>query len=209
MKISNELFQKLEATASNSLSKYSTEDRIQTAVYYTITGSSLQTSKKLKELHGLDIKASTIRHWKNTSNWWPDLILEVRKDFNEKMDSKLTGIMMKAVAELEDRVNNGNWKLNPKTGELQRIPLTAHELAMDTLAIPFDKRALGRGEATSRTERISSDDLLKGLEKQFRAILRLQNESIPLIKQPDGSFSVNEEDNSELVEENEEQKTNE
>jgi hypothetical protein len=80
---------------------------------------------------------------------------------------------MEGADKLEDRVRNGNIKLNPKTGELNRIPMTSGELAKDAVGIPYDKRALMRGDPTSRTEKVDPKAMLEDLAKQFKKIVEL------------------------------------
>ena len=86
---------------------------------------------------------------------------------------------MEGADKLEDRVRNGNIKLNPKTGELNRIPMTSGELAKDAVGIPYDKRALMRGDPTSRTERVDPKLMLEDLAKQFVKIVEM-NEPKPI-----------------------------
>jgi hypothetical protein len=86
---------------------------------------------------------------------------------------------MEGAEKLEDRVRNGNIKLNPKTGELNRIPMTSGELAKDAVGIPYDKRALMRGDPTSRTEKVDPKLMLEDLAKQFVKIVEM-NEPKPI-----------------------------
>ena len=168
VKIDDELFE--DIVGNNT--KYTPEQRIMAATYYAVTGSSLQASEKCGQT-GTHIPASTIRKWKNTTSWWKPVLHEVRKAKQEELDAKLTSIIMEGADKLEDRVRNGNIKLNPKTGELNRIPMTSGELAKDAVGIPYDKRALMRGDPTSRTEKGDPKAMLEDLAKQFKKIVEL------------------------------------
>tara|TARA_R110002020_G_scaffold2465_2_gene11548 strand:- start:531 stop:1178 length:648 start_codon:yes stop_codon:yes gene_type:complete len=168
VKIDDELFE--DIVGNNT--KYTPEQRIMAATYYAVTGSSLQAADKCKA-SGTAIPASTIRKWKNTTSWWKPVLHEVRKAKQEELDAKLTSIIMEGAEKLEDRVRNGNIKLNPKTGELNRIPMTSGELAKDAVGIPYDKRALMRGDPTSRTEKVDPKTMLEELAKQFVKIVEL------------------------------------
>ena len=174
VKIDDELFE--DIVGNNT--KYTPEERIMAATYYAITGSSIQASEKCKS-QGTPIPASTIRKWKNTTSWWKPVLHEVRKAKQDELDAKLTSIIMEGAEKLEDRVRNGNIKLNPKTGELNRIPMTSGELAKDAVGIPYDKRALMRGDPTSRTEKIDPKLMLEDLAKQFVKIVEM-NEPKPI-----------------------------
>ena len=174
VKIDDELFE--DIVGNNT--KYTPEERIMAATYYAVTGSSLQAADKCKA-QGTPIPASTIRKWKNTTSWWKPVLHEVRKAKQEELDAKLTSIIMEGADKLEDRVRNGNIKLNPRTGELNRIPMTSGELAKDAVGIPYDKRALMRGDPTSRTERVDPKLMLEDLAKQFVKIVEM-NEPKPI-----------------------------
>jgi len=192
VKIDDELFE--DIVGNNT--KYTPEERIMAATYYAVTGSSLQASDKCKA-QGTPIPASTIRKWKNTTSWWKPVLHEVRKAKQEELDAKLTSIIMEGADKLEDRVRNGNIKLNPRTGELNRIPMTSGELAKDAVGIPYDKRALMRGDPTSRTERVDPKLMLEDLAKQFVKIVEM-NEPKPIEAEIIENDSIEEQSMEEL-----------
>ena len=192
VKIDDELFE--DIVGNNT--KYTPEERIMAATYYAVTGSSLQASEKCGQT-GTHIPASTIRKWKNTTSWWKPVLHEVRKAKQEELDAKLTSIIMEGADKLEDRVRNGNIKLNPRTGELNRIPMTSGELAKDAVGIPYDKRALMRGDPTSRTERVDPKLMLEDLAKQFVKIVEM-NEPKPIEAEIIENDSIEEQSMEEL-----------
>ena len=192
VKIDDELFE--DIVGNNT--KYTPEERIMAASYYAVTGSSLQASEKCGQA-GTKIPASTIRKWKNTTSWWKPVLHEVRKAKQEELDAKLTSIIMEGADKLEDRVRNGNIKLNPRTGELNRIPMTSGELAKDAVGIPYDKRALMRGDPTSRTERVDPKLMLEDLAKQFVKIVEM-NEPKPIEAEIIENDSIEEQSMEEL-----------
>lgn len=162
--ISDKLFEDLGTN-----SKYTNDDRILAATYYAVTGSSLQAEKHMAAV-GRICPAVTIRHWKNNSKWWKPVLAEVRKAKNEELDAKLTDVIMCGVEQLRDRMENGNVKFIPSTGEMVRVPLTSTELARDTIGIMYDKRALLRGDPTQRIEKTSTDETLRMLAESFIAM---------------------------------------
>ena len=149
---------------------YSAEEKIRTAALWLMGHSSYELEPILQ------IPAETIRTWM-VSSWWKDLLKELRRAKNDELDIMLTRVMHKTAKQLEDRVENGNYKFNPKTGEQERVPLSSSELAKDGLGIPFDKRALTRGDATSRRENVevNQEAMLEQLANQFAKIVK-QNE---------------------------------
>ena len=146
--------------------KYSPEQRVAACAFYCIG----ESSRKIEKLLG--IPAATVRYWMQQP-WWTDLLRQVKKAYQEELDGKLTRIIHKSVQQLEDRVENGNIIRDPQTGELVRVPLRANELSKDGLGIPFDKRALTRGDPTSKIvkETISPEKMLEQLAEQFISIV--------------------------------------
>lgn len=149
--------------------KYRPEDRIYAATCWVVLGSREKASQHC------GVPADTIGYWMRTT-WWKNLVKLVRRAYQDELDAKLTGVIHDGVDALQDRVENGNFRVNPATGELHRVPLSSTELARDAVGILFDKRALIRGDPTSRTEKISSEEILKQLAAQF---LKLVKENEP------------------------------
>jgi hypothetical protein len=147
--------------------KYTPEQRIQAASYWTITGNINEVARKT------NIPSSTIRWWKNRTVWWKELVRQIRKSKQDELDGMLTGILIKGAEQLAERIEHGNHRVHigedgQRTG--YRVPLSSGELATGALAIPFDKRALLRGDPTSRTERGGNEEtqaLLSQLAKNF------------------------------------------
>lgn len=76
----------------------------------------------------------------------------------------MTDAINQAIFQMTDRINNGDYVRDTKTGEIVRVPMKGKELAVSA-AVVFDKRSLIRGDATS----ISSKkiDPLKDIEKNM------------------------------------------
>lgn len=170
--LSDELYVKLSKRGgfqSKELGRnYTAEEKIEVCQYWM----SGLASRAIEPY--VNIPAATIRYWMQQP-WWKELLKELRKAKNEELDNKLSRIIDKSADALIDRIENGNFKVNPRTGDLERIPLTSSELSKDGLGIPFDKRALTRGDATSRVvkEEASPEKLLEQLAEQFVRITKL------------------------------------
>mgnify|MGYP001583285903 CR=1 FL=1 len=149
--------------------KYTPEQRIQAATVWTITGNCAEVERQT------GIPAYAVVFWKNKTTWWKELTRQIRKTKQDELDGMLTGLIMGGVEALQDRVKNGNHKVYfDEDGQRHeyRVPLTSSELAKDTLGIPFDKRALLRGDPTSRTEKGGNTEtqaMLAQLAKNFEA----------------------------------------
>lgn len=138
---------------------YSKELKIQACSIFTSIGSVRKTAESL----GLPIPV--VDHWKKEAPWWNELTQHFRKEKQQELDALLTNAVHKAVNDLTDRLENGDFKLDLKTGELHRVPVGAKDLAVIS-AIVYDKRALLRGEATQI--RVDSKGTLEALENKFK-----------------------------------------
>jgi hypothetical protein len=150
--------------------KYTPQQRIGACAQYMVTGSS----RAVERLNG--IPASTVRAWM-LDPWWKELSREVRKAKQDELDAKLTGIIMKATVQLEDRVDNGNDVLD-KNGELRKVPMNSSQLAKDAIGIIYDKRALVRNQATSIVEHKDDKTILRDLATQFVKIMKENEPSL-------------------------------
>lgn len=108
-----------------------------------------------------------IRQWK-TQGWWKELELEIRQTQNIEMDTKLSKIVDRSLDAVLDRVENGDFIYDQKSGEIRRKPAALrdlHRVSVDTIS----KRELLRGNATERKEttQVSINEQLKMLAAEF------------------------------------------
>jgi hypothetical protein len=108
-----------------------------------------------------------VRQWK-TQPWWKELEAEIRQTQNIEMDTKLSKIVDKSLDAVLDRVENGDFVYDQKTGQIVRKPVAlrdVHRVSVDTLS----KRELLRGNATERkeTSQVTVAEQLKLLAEEF------------------------------------------
>lgn len=108
-----------------------------------------------------------IRQWKGQP-WWRELEAEIRQSQNIEMDTKLSKIVDKSLDAVLDRIENGDFFYDQKTGEIKRrqAPLRdIHRVSVDMIS----KRELIRGNATERKEntQVSVAEQLKLLAQEF------------------------------------------
>lgn len=116
------------------------------------------------------VPVAQLKRW-NDEPWWHEIIAKVKKEKNEVLDGKITETLDKTLDMIQDRVENGETYYNPKSKEYYNLPLKAKDAAIVT-SILFDKRQLIRGEATSRTESISSEEKLLALKQNFENLAK-------------------------------------
>jgi hypothetical protein len=143
---------------------YTDKEKLNAVCVFAVTGNSRRCAEITK------IPEATIRAWKSTQ-WWLEATSRVVAEKDEELTFELSALVDKAVREVNDRLDNGNYIYDTKRGEMKRKPVDAKELAIVT-AIAIDKQQLLRGKPTARTESVSQTERLKDLQEQFRKFTR-------------------------------------
>lgn len=126
---------------------------------YLITGGN---SFKAAELSAVpDMKPATIRQWKSRCAWWEKAEGFAKHLLQKDLDRAYTKMLHRTEQEIFNRVEEGDVVLL-KDGSQVRKPLGGKDL-MYIHGIIHDKRAMIRGEPTSRTERVNPMDVVKEL----------------------------------------------
>ena len=127
------------------------EVRLEAAIAYLITGNTEEAGRLC------NVPGRTIRDWMKTS-WWEDVLIEARTIKQKELDALWTGLIHKSTSKLRERLDDGD-PVMTKTGEIKYLPVKAKDLAIIT-SIAVDKRALLRGQPTSRTEKVTIEERL-------------------------------------------------
>lgn len=140
---------------------YPMEKQVEACTIYAATGNP----QTCEELTG--VPAKVVREWRK-EGWFQDLMKEIRDESNEKNDVIFTQIIETALAEVQDRLQNGEAYVQ-KDGTIGRKPVSVRDLAL-VAAINIDKRELLRGKPTSRVESVGEQGKLEKLAEMFTAL---------------------------------------
>lgn len=137
------------------------EKKIAAVAQYLILGNMSLVAAST----GIDV--DLLRHWK-MQPWWSDTEKEIRATENIEIDGKLTKIVDRSLDAVMDRLDNGDYIYNQKTGQIVRKPVNMKD-AVSASKEMLTKRELLRGNATERKEttQISMQDQLKALALEF------------------------------------------
>lgn len=140
---------------------WSQEAKIQAVSQYLVLGNMALVSATTGIGHEL------LRAWKQQP-WWKEMEAEIRLTENLDMDNKLSKIVNKSLDAVLDRVENGEFVYDQKTGSIIRKPVNMKDVAKVSVDM-LSKRELLRGNATERKEvtQISVADQLKELALEF------------------------------------------
>jgi len=145
-------------------SRYSIEDRVTAATHFLVTGNMAQVSK------ATGIPETTLSGWRK-SEWWVPLVADLRSEYDEELDGKLTGLLHRAVDALICGLDRGDTVLvRGSTGsyESRQKSVSARDLAVIS-GIIYDKRALLRRMPTSIRDD-GCQDKLKAMAEKFGQI---------------------------------------
>jgi hypothetical protein len=138
---------------------YNLEQKTDACALYCVYGDVDQVA----ELTGIPVKF--LRLWKDEP-WWKEIQKKVFVEQNEKLASRITGVLDRSLDHLVDRLDNGDFLWDVRKSKLVRKPVDTKVLAtvFNTLV---NRRQLIRGEPTSISSQIGIDDRLKMLAQQF------------------------------------------
>lgn len=127
------------------------------------------------------VQYSLVRQWKSQP-WWKELEMEIRQTQNIEMDTKLSKIVDKSLDAVMDRIDNGEWIFDSKSGQIKRKPASLRDVARVSVDM-LSKRELLRGNATERKEttQISVTEQLKMLAAEFAKWQRKELPSVEVL----------------------------
>lgn len=148
--------------------------RIECVTTYLTTGKLSLTSA----MTGVPIE--TLRVWKR-SEWWKKYSDEMQYEDTVELDRKLEKVMNSALDQVMDRLENGEYMYDPRTGKVKRIPVKlrdVNKVATDMV----DKRQLIKKVAKEKQEpqqQITADHLLKLAQEFSKFVTGKQPEDKP------------------------------
>lgn len=153
------VYVKKNKTKAHETGHWKQSKKLEAVSTFLATGSNILTSQQT------GVPLPTIEMWKN-QDWWKDAIEAARSGENDKLDVKLTKAIDKALDAVMDRIENGDYVYDQKTGKVIRSSVKLRDVnaSFNTL---LDKRQLIRKLPTKITEASNTEAKLKQLAQQF------------------------------------------
>lgn len=139
---------------------FNQDQKVEAATLYSVFGDFEQVVRILPE-----IPIRTLRQWKQEP-WWIEIQKQVYTEQNEKLASKISETLDHTMAILKDRLENGDFKVNLKTGKLHNVPVDTRTLT-SLFGQLSHHRTVVRGEPTSIKANIGVNDRLSQLHEAF------------------------------------------
>lgn len=115
------------SVAAKTNKQWSDQQKMEAVQTYLLLGNLAMTGRVL------GIPEITLRVWK-ASEWWKDVVQEIKSQERIELSAKLKRIVDASLAVVEDRLSNGDFQFDQKTGEVVRKPVNmkdAHRVAVD------------------------------------------------------------------------------
>jgi hypothetical protein len=154
----------------SEVTKYSWSEKTEVVKKYMLLGNMRLVSELM------NIPYDTLSGWRK-QDWWVELHDEIRKAQKAKTNTKLSTIIEDSLEMIQDRIQNGDWVLNQKTGEMQRKAVPLRDVG--NLTNQLLTRQLQLEELSERMEhrKESVQETLQLLAKEFSKWQRIQNKS--------------------------------
>ena len=156
----------IERKKRNSLPKawYSDKQKLEAVQIWLLCGSMPQTAA------ALNIPVGTIEKWKYT-DWWKELAEQIKVEGRVKLSGRLQKIVGRSLDQLEDRIENGDFILDGRSGELVRKPLLARDLTRISAEFMDSSRKLEMVTKEEATQQ-AVEDRLKLLADSFASFAK-------------------------------------
>jgi len=138
---------------------YTDAEKLEAVKLYLITGNQAAVAA------ALNLNKNTINQWAN-AQWFKDLAEQIKREGQIRLSAKLKKIAEKALEVTMDRLENGEWVYDQKTGEMVRRPVLsrdAHKIATSFL----DKAGVMDEKQTQQRVEDSTQDRLAQLAIAF------------------------------------------
>ena len=122
------------------------------------------------------IPTDTLKRWSKLP-WWSDLLLEVKRTQRAEQKGKLTKLVEKALSVVEDRLDNGDFVLNNKTGQITRKPVNAI-VANKILGDSFDRNILLEKFEQEEVKKVTETEIINRLSDIQKAFEEMAKKKI-------------------------------
>jgi hypothetical protein len=133
--------------------------KIDVVTTWLITGNLAATASVCQ------VPLVTIKMWKKQP-WWNDLVLDIQTESDQELDAKLSKRIEKSLEIINDRLENGDFQYDPKTGQFVRKPVSMKD-GWKVANEMIDKRWLIRKMPQNQVDQGAVGDILKNLAKEF------------------------------------------
>lgn len=148
---------------------------------YEVVALYLET-RNLKEVsRQLQIDYTVLQGWKSEP-FWDEVANEIEDGKARKLARTIEGIVDKSLIQVEDRLEHGDYAVNPTTGELLRKPVSMKDAAKVANDL-IDKKAKVEEKYKKELASTAIPQQLLELAKQFSSFVKAKEikQELPII----------------------------
>lgn len=152
---------------------WSDKQKIEAVQHYLLVGNLALTARVM------GIPEITIRQWK-TTEWWKNVVEDLKMQENMQLSAKLKNLVEASLVAVSDRLENGDFMYDQKTGQMIRKPVNirdAHKVATDLM----EKRTMLDKAAAPAQEQTQDVNRLEQLAEKFASFVLKKTEQAPVI----------------------------
>lgn len=146
---------------------YPDHRKLEAVKLWLLTGNLVHTAAALSIPH------PTLRQWRY-SDWWRELVEELKSEENIQLNNRLKKIAEKSMEVVEDRLENGDWIIDKKTGKAVRKPVNLRDTTL-TFNSLHDRRQRLLDKPVERSDNKQVIDRLQALAAKFEEIAAKKN----------------------------------
>lgn len=107
-------------------------------------------------------------------DWWPQMMEDVKAAKRAELQAKMNSIVDTALSKVQDRLENGDFVLNNKTGEILRKPVNLKDSSRVATDLINTSVKLEQQNQTSKVAQESVGEMLKTLAQEFAKFTKKQ-----------------------------------
>lgn len=158
------VYKRLNKTKPGELGLWKDAKKVEAVTTWLATGNLRLTASII------NVPLKTLEHWKK-SEWWNTIVSEVRTEDQQATDAKLSKLIDKSLEVVSDRLENGDFILDSRSGKIIRVPTKLRD-TNQVLTQLIDKRQLIRREPTKITQTADGVEAhLRKLAEQFERLV--------------------------------------
>lgn len=146
---------------------YSDAKKLEAMKLWLLTGNLMHTAA------ALNLPFTTVRSWRY-SDWWTRGIEDLKTEDQIQLSNRLKTIAEKSLAQMEDRIEKGDWVLDRVSGEMKRKPVSLRDTTQAFNAVHDRKMRLDESPKDEQNNK-QVMDRLAALASKFEEIANKKN----------------------------------
>ena len=139
---------------------YSWDKRLEVVSRFLLLGNMRVVSEQT------NVRYETLMAWKK-EEWWPELVDQIKRTTKSKRNNSITKIIEQSIDTVQDRLDNGDFVFDQKTGQVVRKPVSARDATYISEAMMKRQDIIETQMEHSHSEDTREEQLVK-LAQEFQ-----------------------------------------